>query len=127
MCFGCGQLNDDHPSDSEEADGVHTFTYTTCAGSIAAACAAEALGSDLPSAARVMCDCCLGMRHRWGLILTNEVTESGEPAVPQYFRLPVQADLLPAMITARSTRQLHIRWPSARLRVVSRMGSPPRG
>eukprot|EP00873_Tetraselmis_striata_P039288 jgi/Tetstr1/459552/TSEL_004917.t1 len=52
VCFGCGQANDDHPTDSEEADGVYTFNYTTCAASIAAACAAEALGADLPSDAK---------------------------------------------------------------------------
>jgi len=34
VCFGCGQPSDDHPSDSEEADGVYTFNCTTCPGSI---------------------------------------------------------------------------------------------
>eukprot|EP00873_Tetraselmis_striata_P027361 jgi/Tetstr1/447625/TSEL_034986.t1 len=42
VCFGYGQLSDDHPS-----DGVHTFDCTTCAASIGAACAAEAMGDDL--------------------------------------------------------------------------------
>eukprot|EP00873_Tetraselmis_striata_P009219 jgi/Tetstr1/429483/TSEL_019390.t1 len=107
VCFGCGQPSDDHPTDSEEADGVYTFNCTTCAASIAAACAAEALGADLPSDARVICNCCSGVRDRWGLILTDAVTESGEPAVPQYYRLPVQPDLLPTTITARSTRRLN--------------------
>eukprot|EP00873_Tetraselmis_striata_P039280 jgi/Tetstr1/459544/TSEL_004909.t1 len=107
VCFGCGQPSDDHPTDSEEADGVYTFNCTTCAASIAAACAAETLGADLPSDARVICDCCSGVRDRWGLILTDAVTESGEPAVPQYYRLPVQPDLLPTTITARSTRRLN--------------------
>jgi len=107
MCFGCGQPSDDHPTDSEEADGVHTFNCTTRAASIAAACAAKALGADLLSDAKVICGCCSGVRDRWGLILTDAVTEVGEPAVPQYYRVPVQPDLLPSTITARSTRRLN--------------------
>eukprot|EP00873_Tetraselmis_striata_P040500 jgi/Tetstr1/460764/TSEL_005949.t1 len=51
-CFGCGQPSDDHPSDSEDADGVHTFNCATCAASITAACAAKALGADRFSAPR---------------------------------------------------------------------------
>lgn len=56
--FGCGHLSDDHPSDSEEADGVYTFNCTTCAASIAAATAraAKALRIDLLAPARVICD-----------------------------------------------------------------------
>eukprot|EP00873_Tetraselmis_striata_P028640 jgi/Tetstr1/448904/TSEL_036130.t1 len=46
---GTVQPSDDHPTDSEEADGVHTFNCTTCAASIAAAYAAKALGADLLS------------------------------------------------------------------------------
>eukprot|EP00873_Tetraselmis_striata_P040349 jgi/Tetstr1/460613/TSEL_000538.t1 len=48
------------PIDIEEADGVYICNVTTCAGNIAAACAAEALGADLSSAARVICVCCSG-------------------------------------------------------------------
>eukprot|EP00873_Tetraselmis_striata_P044063 jgi/Tetstr1/464327/TSEL_009128.t1 len=107
MCFGCGQPSDDHPTDSEEADGVHTFNCTTRDASIAAACAAKALGADLLSDAKVIRGCCSGVRDRWGLILTDAVTEVGEPAVPQYYRVPVQPDLLPSTITARSTGRLN--------------------
>eukprot|EP00873_Tetraselmis_striata_P011914 jgi/Tetstr1/432178/TSEL_021634.t1 len=103
VCFGCGQPSDDHPSDSEEADRVYTFNCTTHAASIAAACAAEALGADFPSAAPVIRDSCLGVPDRWELILTDEVTESGEPAVvPQYYRLPEPGRAPPAPFTLTS-------------------------
>eukprot|EP00873_Tetraselmis_striata_P041231 jgi/Tetstr1/461495/TSEL_006601.t1 len=79
-CFGCGQPSDDHPSDSEEADRVYTFNCTTHAASIAAACAAEALGADFPSAAPVIRDSCSGVPDRWELILTDEEPGRAPPA-----------------------------------------------